>query len=228
MKVDIYGACDKAIKAMNRENLEAFGRLKGVKWDEVHVIRTVAAVYAESNRRARKRYYEVGFEAYLLGMMLCDIDPQEAHRRAEGTITEKWVDVILSEVDPVAKYRFDAETERKAYRLAEALEVARNRNREIESALRSWSQQLGQFAINITDYALMEAYLDAGVEEVEWVSAGDQRVCGDCHSYDGKYFTSMMCRQSRISDVGALSSRRAKVISYGRKPFEIVAEKRRK
>ena len=188
MTIDVYEACDKAIKAMNRESLEAFTRMKGVKWDEVQVIRTVASVYKTSYQRAKKRYYEVGFEAYLLGMALCDMGPKEAHQKAEKAITEQWVDEMLTRVDPTAKYRFDAETERKAYRLAEALEVSAQRNREIDSALKSWSQQLGQFAINITDYALMKAYHDAGVEEVEWVDAGDQRVCGECYSRNGKVY----------------------------------------
>ena len=40
-EADIYSAADKAIKAMDRENVEAFGRLKMTKWDEVKIIRTV-------------------------------------------------------------------------------------------------------------------------------------------------------------------------------------------
>ena len=153
------------------------------------MIRTVASVYKTSNQRARKRYYEVAFEAYVLGMMLCGVDPKEAHKMAEKAITEQWVDGMLTRVDPVAKYNFDAETERKAYRLAEALEVSAQRNREIDAALKAWSQQLGQFAINITDYALMKAYQDAGIEKVEWVDAGDQRVCGECYSRNGKVYS---------------------------------------
>lgn len=184
----MYAACDKAIKAMNRANLEAFGKLKLAKWDDVHIIRTVSAVYQEAAKRAKKRYYEIAFEAYLYGMSLCDEDPKKAHMMAEKVITDEWVNAILHEVDPITRYRFDTETERKEYRLAEAMEISQDRNREIDKALRYWTQQVGQYAINVTDYAIMEAYADYGIKKVQWVSAHDDRVCGECYSYDGKVF----------------------------------------
>jgi len=187
-KVGYYEACDEAIKAMNRENLEAFGKLKMARWDEVNVIRTVTSVYRKSAKKARQRYYEVAFEAYLLMMAMCDVDPKKAHRMAEKAITEVWVDRILSETDFVTLYRFDAETERKAYRLAETLEVASDRDAEINKALRYWSQQLGQYAINFTDYAMIQAMEDAGVEETEWVTMKDEKVCHSCGPLDGKVF----------------------------------------
>lgn len=187
-KINVYDACDKAISAMNRENLEAFGRLKMINFDEVNLIRTVTAVYRISAKRARKRYYEVAFEGYLLAMAMCRIEPKKAHGMAEKAIDEKWVDKVLTETDLVTLYRFDTETERKAYRLAETLEVAQDRSYEIGKALKFWSQQVGQYAINMTDYAMMEAFQDAGVKEVEWVSEKDQRVCNECHSYDGQIF----------------------------------------
>lgn len=187
-EVNIYAACDKAIKAMDRENLEAFGQLKMAKWDEVNVIRTVVTVYRAATKRARKRYYEVAFEAYLLGMAMCDIEAKKAQRMAEKAITKEWVDRMLTETDLLTLYRFDTEMERKAYRLAEALEASNDRDFEINKALRFWSQQLGQYAINATDYAVLDAFMDAGVKEVEWVSERDDRVCNECHSYDGQIF----------------------------------------
>ena len=188
MKVYMYEACDKAIKAMNRENVEAFGRLKMAKWDQIHVIRTVASVYNASQKRARKRYYEIAFESYILMMAICGEEPKKAHQMAEKAITEEWVDKILAETDPLTMYRFDTETERKAYRLAEALEVSPQRNREIDKALKDWSRQLGQYAINVTDYASLQAIKDYGVREVEWVTMEDERVCAECSAYDGQVF----------------------------------------
>lgn len=187
-KVDYYGACDKAIQAMNRQNLEAFGQLKMAKWDEINVIRTVVKVYRESARRAKRRYYEVAFEAYLLMMALCEVEPKKAHRLAEKAITDEWVDKVLSETDFVTLYRFDSETERKAYRLAETLEVAADRDYEIDKALRYWSQQIGQYAINMTDYAMIQALEDAGAEYAEWVDMHDEKVCHECGSLDGQVF----------------------------------------
>ena len=188
MDIKIYAACDKAIMAMDRENLEAFGRLKMTKFDEVNIIRTAKAVYTASAKRAKKRYYEVAFEAYLLGLAMCGVKAEKAQRMAEKAITNEWVKSVLDETDLVTLYKFDPEAERKAYRLAEALEVSQDRDYEINKALRFWSQQLGQYAINFTDYAVIQAFEDTGIEEAEWVSQGDSKVCNECHAYDGQTF----------------------------------------
>ena len=187
-KVDIYEACDKAIQSMNRENLKDFGRLKLAKWDEVNVIREVTGIYRRNAQRARKRYYEVAFEVFLLIMAMCDEEPKKSHKKAEKAITSEWIDKILEETDPVTLFRFNTETERKAYRLIEALEEAENKNEEIDKALRLWSRQLGQYAINVTDYAATQAYHDAGVEMVQWITQKDERVCIECHALDGRIF----------------------------------------
>jgi len=187
--VNVYSACDKAIQAMNRENLEAFTRLKGLDFDRLNIIQEVKAVYDQSVMRARKRYYEVGFEAYLLAMAMCEVDPQKAQMMAEMAITEGWVGAILTEPDFMTLYRFDTEADRKAYKLAEALEIAPDRSRQIDQALKAWSQQVGQYAINVTDYAVVDAFLDAGVKEIVWDSEKDQRVCHACYALDGKKYS---------------------------------------
>jgi SPP1 gp7 family putative phage head morphogenesis protein len=187
-EVNVYEAADKAIKAMDRENVEDFGRLKMTKWDRVSIIRTVLRVYRESARKAKKRYYGIGFEAYLLGLYMCGINGKKAHQMAERAITNEWVDAILTDTDFITMYRFDAETERKAYRLAEQLEVAPNRDREIDKALKAWSQQLAQYALNFTDYAVVQAFEDAGIKVVEWVSEKDMRVCNACYALNGQHF----------------------------------------
>lgn len=187
-KMDIYHACDMAIKAMDRQNVELFGRLKLMNWDRINVIQTVKKVYRESARKARKRYYGVCFESYTLGLILCGTPAREAHEMAEKAISMAWVDKVLDQTDYVTLYRFDSETERKAMRLAEALEAAQDRNYEIDKALRLWTRQLGQYAINFTDYAMIQAYTDAGIERVEWISQKDIRVCNECHVLDGQIF----------------------------------------
>lgn len=188
MKIDIYEPCDKAIKSMNRENVAAFGRMKLAKWDEVQIIRTVATVYRDSARKARERYYDVGFEAYLLMMAICGEEPVKAHKMAGKAITGAWVDEMLTEVDPLTQYSFYNEAERKAYRLAEAIEVAHDRNALIDRALKDWSRQIGQYAINITDYAVLQAMKDFGIEEAEWETERDEKVCGKCGPLDGRRF----------------------------------------
>lgn len=184
----VYGPCDDAIRAMNRENVKAFSRLKLAKWEELNVIKEVTEVYRESAKRARKRYRDVAWEVYLMVLEECGIDGGKVQRMAKEAITYDWVDGILEETDFVTLYRFDTETERKAQRLIEALSGTANRDFEIDKALRIWSRQLGQYAVNFTDYAAIQAFEDAGIEEVEWVTQRDERVCSECGTLDGQVF----------------------------------------
>ena len=97
--VNYYAPCDVAIKAMNREIVEEFGRLKMSKWDDINVIRTVVSLYRKSAKKARKRYWEVAYEAYILGMILAEVDTKEARKMADKSITMEWVDQILDETN---------------------------------------------------------------------------------------------------------------------------------
>ena len=187
-ELNYYEPCDKAIKAMDRESVEAFGQLKMAKWDRVNIIRTVVTVYRTSVKKARRRYYEVAFEAYILAMLMLGENVQEAQEMADEAITMKWVDGILDQTDFVTLYRFSSEAERKAYRLAEQLEVSTDRNRLIDRALKDWSRQLGQYAIQFTDEAVVQAFKDAGVERVQWLTEEDERTCRSCNELHGMEF----------------------------------------
>lgn len=184
----VYQSCDRAIRAMDRENVEAFGRMKMAKWDELHIIRTVVSVYTQSAKRARKRYFGVAWDAYMIGLLLCDIPDAKAQQMVKKAITLTWVDDVLERVDPVTQFRFDRETERKAYRLAETLEVTTERQKAVDKALRDWSRQLGQYAINFTDYAIIKAFADAGIKRVMWMTQRDERVCSECSDLNGQIF----------------------------------------
>lgn len=184
----IYDNADKAIRAMNRQNLKEFGKLKLAKWDELNVVRTVGKTYDDSVRMAKKRYYEIAFEAFIVAMLEARIDNKDATRKAEEVITNDWILDMLEEVDPVTLYAFLPETERKKQRLIEALAVATNRNAEIDKALRYWTQQIGQYADSSVFYARLEAFMQAGVSKVMWVIQDDDRVCEECEDLNGQIF----------------------------------------
>lgn len=188
-EIDIYESCDEMIREINRELVRNFGALKMAKWDRINIIRTVTDVYRRSERKARRRYVEVWYDAYLLGLTeMCGKSRAEARRMADKADIEELVDLMLDEVDPLTRYRFSEEMERKAYRLAESMEVATNRNQEIDRAMRYWSKQIAQYAILITDAALLHAFEDAGIEYAEWVTMRDERVCHECRERDGKVY----------------------------------------
>lgn len=187
-KINIYEACDQAIRAMDREIVKEFGQLKLARFDQLDIVRDVTKMYHQLAKRARKRYFEIGFEAYLLGMEMCDMPRRKAQQKAEKAITMDWVDEILDRTDFVTLFRFNAETERKAQRLVESLAATEQRDAEIDKAMRLWSRQVGQYAVNFTDYAVLQAFQDAGIEMVEWLTEHDDKVCGECHELDRQVF----------------------------------------
>ena len=203
-EVDYYGPADDAIRQMNRDNLRAFSRLKLADFDKLSVIQKVLELYGMQRKKAKKKYLEIGLEAYMMALMMAGERTSErtARNMAKQAITEEWIDDLLNQTDFVTLYRFNTETERKAQRLIEALALVADRstsrgmigtpeeirNGLIDQALKQWTKQLGQYAINVTDAAVMQALDDAGVEGVIWVTERDQRVCTDCHQLDGRWF----------------------------------------
>lgn len=184
----IYDGADRAIREMNRQNLKAFGKLKLAKWDELNVIRAVDAVYKESIKMARQRYYEVAVEAYILAMIEAGKSNKEATKAADRDIDAAWVLAMLEEVDPVTLYAFLPEAERKKARFIEAVSAAQNRNREIDKALRYWTVQVAQYADNSVYRARLEAFKAAGIKRVKWVTQKDERVCEECDDLDEQVF----------------------------------------
>ena len=184
----IYAPADAAIRRMNRKNLKLFDRLRLMKADELNVIRKVVDTYDESAKYARHCYYEIAFDAFVVAMIQAHRPNREATKAANRWISLDWIDEMLEETDFVTLYRFNNEVERKAHRLAEALTATENRNEEIDKALRYWTLQVGQYAINVTDRARLLAFKKAGIEKVRWNTEKDERVCNECAPLDGKVF----------------------------------------
>ena len=186
--MDIYQRADEAIREMNRWNLRAFNGLKLAKWDGLHVIRQVNEAYDESIRRAKRKYYEIAVEAYIVALLEAHVERVKAHRMADEAIDMEQIMEWLEDVDPVTMYAFFTEAERKKARFLEAASVAENRNKEIDRALKYWSNQLAQYADNSVFYARLKTFKDAGVEKVMWNTQRDERVCDECGPMDGEIF----------------------------------------
>lgn len=184
----IYDVADKAIKQMNRLNLKAFDRLKLAKWDELSVIKAVTSAYNESVNEAKKRYKEVGIDAYAVAMMEAGHPEPDARHRARRAIDDDWILDMLEETDPVTLYVFLTEADRKKHRLIEALAAAQDKSYEIDKALRLWTVQVAQQADDTVFNARMRAFRDAGIERVMWITQHDARVCKKCDELDGRIF----------------------------------------
>ena len=183
-----YEAADRAIRDMNKRNLRAFDRLKTLKFDELNILQSVTKVYDDSTNLAKLRYLQIATDAYIEALILAGVDRKKAEEMAEDSITEDWILDMLEEYDPVTLYQFLPEAERKKQRLVEALIASHNKNEEVDKALRYWTLQVGQYAINSVDEATIDGFKDAGVKKVRWIAQDDKKTCKTCEERDGKVY----------------------------------------
>ena len=113
----------------------------------------------------------------------------------------KYVDMWLSGYDPVTKYVYNHEVDRKEARLFEAVVAdgatgnVRGFESDYSASERLWQNMTKQYIIDIEDFAAKTAYKDAGVPYVMWMTEHDDRVCEDCEPLDGLVF-----RLDRVPD----------------------------
>lgn len=186
-----YDAADAAIRTVGRESLLAFSGLKLASFDEVRVFRKVMEIYRTQARKAKKKYRDIGIYGYLFAMGLCGRPNKGAKdtQAARRAITPEWVEKMLEAPDPVTQYAFNAEVERKAQRLIESLSVTSSQDMAVDTATRYWVKQFAQYAIEVTDAAVMQAFEDAGEPGAFWVTKRDPRVCSECRERDGQWFS---------------------------------------
>ena len=193
----IYDYADKVLKDLNKRNLRWFGKLKTImQFDELNVFQTVGEVYEQSAKLAKKRYASIYISAYLAAYREVnsaraekgEADKSETVTEPTETAVNDWLLDMLEDYDSVTHYRFNAETERKKMRLAEALLATNISSKEVDKALRYWTLQETQYAIRSVDDGRLQAFKDAGVKRVRWVTQNDYRVCSACDALNGKVF----------------------------------------
>lgn len=178
---ELYEFVDKVIGTLNRRYIGFFNYLKNIDLtNDKEVVREVTEIYKKLDRITR---------SYLL--LLAKKIYHEIVRRydyEEEAIEEAWLLLILEGYDPVTKYVYTHEVDRKRARLIEAIIASDNKQQEIENSKRVWSRQARQYADNVTRLAVEKAYKDNKVEMVRWLTELDQRVCEDCDDLHGKIF----------------------------------------
>ena len=174
----MYEYTDKVLLYLRKKFIRLFSKFKTLaSFDELNVLQSSKSLYAELQ------------ELTIDGLLLI---AKEAYKAQNGKlpelITEAWLLGILNEYDPVTKYVYMHEIERKCSRFAESVIASSNKSKEIDTALRYWSDMVSQYAIEITDRATQQAYVDDGVEQVIWVTVKDERRCKECRNRDGKIY----------------------------------------
>ena len=177
----MYEFTDKGIAQINKTIQHEFAKMRRtvLAFDEVHAIQTaVNECYANILRTCRAVYREIASKAY---------SDAADH---DSFFLLFWVDQFLLQYDPVTKYVFTHEFDRKRARTFEAIVASKKKDigKEIKQAMYSLSVQTKQYADEITDYAVLQGYKDAGIARVRWVSEQDGRVCHTCLERNGRTY----------------------------------------
>lgn len=174
----MYKYTDKVILYMKKRFIRLFSQFKSqLSFDELNVIQSSKALYEELEQIVEVSLLMIAKRAY----------KDHGGTRVDA-IDLAWLLGWLNDYDPVAKYVYTHEVERKCSRLAESIIASPNKAAEIDVALRYWSNMVSQFAITITDRAVEKAYIDNGVERVMWVTIEDEKRCRECRERDGKIY----------------------------------------
>ena len=174
----LYEYTDVIIGTLNRKNIATFDQLKTLPKKEV--IKRVTIVYEKVDEYTRKYYLTLAKKIYKECASMLGFD--------DGDLTMIWVMAILEGYDPVTKYVYTHEVDRKRARMVEALMASDTPAKEVETGLKQWTKQMRQYADNITAKAIEQVYIDNNIQEVMWLTERDNRVCIECESMDGNIY----------------------------------------
>lgn len=114
-------------------------------------------------------------------------------------LAEAWILEILDDYDPVVKYVFTNELERKGSRLAEGIiavsELSKKPTvntpavkKEFDKGLSYATWQTDVFTVTVEDAARVQAFKDNGVKRVRWHTEEDEAVCEVCEKRNKKVY----------------------------------------
>lgn len=174
-----YKYTDKVIAYIDNRLIEGFSRLKSlVSFDELNVLQEVNTLYAGIYVIIRGLFLQMANKVY----------KDNVRRRELRTLDEQWLDEILNGYDPVSKYVFSSEMDRKCARLIEAIMASSTKPQEVDAAMRSLSLMCHTYAVRVTDEAVLQALLDDDEDLVRWIAEKDGKTCPTCLGRDGRIY----------------------------------------
>lgn len=188
----MYESADKAIALMNKEFIKLFRRLKSLSFDEMNVMSNTKATYEKADAFARRIYKElikkVSDDVY-------DMYSDDEEIEYAASLTRNYDDLLnamLNGYSPTLKYVYSHEVERKRSRCAESILSAEENggspSKEVDTALRLWTNMTSQYADDIEWEATIGMYKELGFEKVKWITEKDDRVCKVCKERDNKLY----------------------------------------
>ena len=148
-----------------------------MKFDELNVLGVCKRLYAALDSDNFKTFLELAIKKYL-----------EANPGGRNLPDSDWLLDFLEEYDPVTKYVYRNEVERKRDRLAEAVNASTAKVTEFNRGLGYWMQMTSHYADSVSDAATIKAFRDSGVTAIKWNAQKDGRACLPCLDRDGNIY----------------------------------------
>lgn len=189
-----YKQTDRAIKAINQQIVRLFEPLRGMMaFDELNVMGKTKEIYTELESVTVSVYEQLTKLVYdtLWVWMVANGWAKEADKPSRNPFDKAEIVWFLQQYDLVTKYVYTHELERKQARLAEAILASYNaadRATQIQRAMNLVARMVAQYAVTVTDWATRQAYIDAGVQYVQWITVPDERRCKECKARHGKVY----------------------------------------
>ena len=177
----MYELTDKKLAQLKKQIDRLFNRYRAtISFDELNVINVIPKtreLYSELESLNDKVFLEIANYYY-----------QEAMKDKEKKLSTQWLADILLGYDFITRYVYKHEVERKQAGLAESLMSSKTKLDNFKTARNLWWRQTYQYAINITDEALLKAYKDLGYKYVMWNTVIDGRECKTCRERNRKIY----------------------------------------
>ena len=174
-----YSKADKTITWLNKQYARLFRRV--LPTDELNVIQISHDIYDEAYTLAEQ-------EAARLAKAVYGSYRKASEEEKEGFDAASFVLAFILSYNPVTKYVFKNEIDRKRARFAEGVISSSAPAQEVALAKRLLAAMNAQFMDDITFNSLVEAYSDNGTEKVRWVTHPDDRRCKQCRAMHGKIY----------------------------------------
>lgn len=184
-----YKIADEAAARITTKIRREFRHNRLALFDEMNIVQTKSHV----NKLYKKVFNEV-FKEFLeiITPITQEIYTEAVDMGFDGDIRnldEAWVESFFEEYNPVTKYVFANEIERKKMRLFESLVADMpGKMQSYKTAERLLVNQVKQYAIELEDAIAKVVYEDIKVEYVMWNAEDDEKTCGTCNELDEQIF----------------------------------------
>lgn len=172
-----YQTADKVISYLIKRYQRLFRQARTTSLDELNVIAVSHDIYDTALNETKQEMARLSRVVY------------ERYGDREDFDGTAFVLALMLAYDPVTKYVYENEVDRKRARFVEGVLGSPSPLEEIKLAERLWVSMNKVFADEVTFQTMIQAYKDSGVKTVRWVTSEDERRCATCGAMHGKIYS---------------------------------------